>query len=177
MPPRTAPLERPPTMRTKPLAALLTAILFLSACRSSTPPAAPADGRVTDSCAVLTPTEIGAVVGVPIDPGKYNIASSTIMCSWFKAGATGEDAVRLVLNFTSLASFQKEKNANSANITLTPTTGIGDEAFYVTTELGTSLYVRKGNTAIAFSVQDKTLPADQLMAKERTLGLKAATRI
>ena len=164
-------------MQTKPLFALLTAALFLSACRSPTPPAAPIESPVTDSCAVLTPAEISAVIGVPIDPGKHNIASSTIMCSWFMTGVPGEAGVRLVLNFTSLASFQKEKNATSSNITLTPASGIGDEAFYVTTEFGTSLYIRKGSTAIAFSIHDKTLPADQLMAKEKILGLKAATRI
>jgi hypothetical protein len=92
-------------------------------------------------------------------------------------GATGEPAVKLVLNFTSLASFQKEKNAKSPNIILTPASDIGDEAFYVTTELGTSLYVRRGSTAIAFSIHDKTLPTNQLMAKEKALGLKAAMRI
>ena len=164
-------------MRTKPLFTLLTAAIFLSACRSSTPPAAPVEGPVTDSYAVLTPAEISTVIGVPIDPGKHTIASSSIMCSWFMTGVSGEAGVRLVLNFTSLASFQKEKNAKSPNITLTPASGIGDEAFYVTTELGTSLYVRKGSTAIAFSIHDKTQPPDQLMAKEKALGLKAAMRI
>jgi hypothetical protein len=164
-------------MHSKPLFALLTAAALLSACRSPTAPAAPTETPVTDACAVLTPSEISAVIGVPIDPGKHTIASSTIMCSWFMTGGTGEAAVKLVLNFTSLASFEKEKNAKSPNITLTPTSGIGDEAFYVTTEFGTSLYVRKGSTAIAFSIHDKTLPTDRLMAKEKVLGLKAATRI
>jgi hypothetical protein len=160
-------------MHSKPVFALLTAAVLLSCCRSPTPPAAP----TTDACAVLTPSEISAVIGVPIDPGKHNIASSTIMCSWFMTGVTGEAAVKIVLNFTSLASFEREKNAKSPHIILTPTSGIGDEAFYVTTEFGTSLYVKKGSTAIAFSIHDKTLPTDQLMAKEKVLGLKATARI
>jgi hypothetical protein len=161
-------------MHTKPFFALLTATLLLSACRSPTPPA---EAPVTDACAVLTPTEISAVLGVPIDPGKHNIASSSIMCSWSMTGATGEAAVKLVLNFTSFASYEKEKNAKTPNITLTPASGIGDDALYITTEFGTSLFVRKGSTAIAFSIHDKTLPTDRLMAKEKVLGLKAASRI
>lgn len=162
-------------MHTKPILALLAgAVLLLSGCHS---PAPSTVATVSDACSVLTPAEVSAVVGVPIDAGKHIPASSTVMCSWPESGATGETAAKVVLNFTSLASFQREKTATSRNITLTPASGIGDEAFYVTTEFGTSLYVRKGNTAIAFGVHDKSLLADQLMAKEKALGLKAATRL
>jgi hypothetical protein len=160
-------------MRTKPLFALLTGALFLSGCHS-TPP-----GPVTDACSVLTPDEISAAVRVPIDPGKHIPASSTVMCAWLESKTFGVTAEKLVLNFTSLDSFKKEKAAGSKSrrITITPVSGIGDEAFYVITPFGTSLYVRKGNTAIAFTIRDKGLSPDQLMAKEKTLGLAAAARL
>jgi hypothetical protein len=158
-------------MRTKPLFALLTGALFLSGCHS-TPP-----GPVTDACSVLTPDEISAVVRVPIDPGKHIPASTTVMCSWLESNAFGVTAEKLVLNFTSLDSFKKQKAANSRRITVTPVSDIGDEAFYVITPFGTSLYVRKGNTAIGFTIRDKGLSTDQLMAKEKTLGLEAAARL
>ena len=96
------------------------------------------------------------------------------MCSWYQSGATGEDARKLVLNFTSLPSFQKEKVATT--VIITPAPGIGDDAFYVTTQLGTSLYIRKGSTAIAFSVHQK-LPPSSLMTEEKTLGLDAVPRL
>jgi hypothetical protein len=85
-----------------------------------------------------------------------------------------------VLNFTSLDSFKKEKAATSSRprrITVTPVSGIGDEAFYVITPFGTSLYVRKGTTAISFTIRDKGFSTDQLMAKEKNLGLEAAARL
>jgi hypothetical protein len=159
---------------TKPLITLLTAALLLTGCHSAPAPIRTAHAEVTDSCLVLTPAEISATIGTPVDPGKHALASSNIMCSWYQTGATGEDARKLVLNFTSLPSFQKEKAATT--VTITPAPGIGDDAFYVTTDLGTSLYIRKGNTAIAFSVHEK-LPPSKLMAEEKTLGLDAAPRL
>ncbi len=157
----------------KPLIALLTATLLLTGCHSAPPPTT-SHAEITDSCLVLTPAEISATLGIPIDPGRHALASSNIMCSWYQAGGTGEDDRRLVLNFTSLPSFQSEKAATT--VTITPAPGIGDEAFYVTTDLGTSLYLRKGNTAIAFRVNEK-LPPAKLMAEEKTLGLDAAPRL
>ena len=160
-------------MPTKPIATLLTATLFLAGCHSAPPPA-PAHTEVADSCSVLTPAEISATLGIPIDPGHHVLASSSIMCSWPQTGATGETAQKLVLNFTSLPSFQREKAATT--VVIIPAPGIGDDAFYVTTNLGTSLYIKKGNTAIAFSIHQK-LPAATLMAEEKTLGLDAAPRL
>ena len=162
-------------MPTKPLTILLAASALLTGCHIFTPPPPTTHAELTDSCLVLTPAEISATLGIPIDPGRHALASPNILCSWYQTGGgTGEDARILVLNFTSLPSFQREKAATT--VTITPAPGIGDEAFYVTTDLGTSLYIRKGNTAIAFSVHQK-LPPTTLMAEEKTLGLDAAPRL
>ncbi len=158
-------------MSIKPPTILIIATLLLAGCHST--PALHPQGDTADSCAVLTPAEISATLGIPVDAGKHAIASSSIMCSWSQTGATGIDARKLVLNFTSLPSFQQEKTAPA--VTITPAPGIGDEAFYVTTQLGTSLYIRKGNTAITFAIREKLSPAT-LMAEEKTLGLDAAPR-
>lgn len=159
-------------MSIKPPTILIIATLLLTGCHS-TPDPRPQGDTHADSCAVLTPAEISATIGIPVDSGKHAIASSNIMCSWSQTGAIGEDARKLVLNFTSLPSFQQEKIAPT--VTITPAPGIGDEAFYVTTQLGTSLYIRKGNTAITFAIREK-LPPATLMAEEKTLGLDAAPR-
>jgi hypothetical protein len=152
---------------------LAGAVFLLGACHSSAPkPAAP----VSDACEVLTPAEVSAALGVPIDPGRHVPASSKIMCGWAQTGLSGEPATKIVLNFTTPAYFQKEKLAGG-NVVVTLASGIGDEAFYVTSEFGTSLFVRKGDTVIGFSIRDKSLPKDQVMAKERDLGLKAAARL
>jgi len=166
-------------MLAKSALALHAATLLLAGCKSPTPPPPTpktAAAPVTDSCAVLTPAEISAVLGVPIDPGKHTLATSDIMCNWSQTGATGATALKLVLNFSSLDAYAREKAA-SGNVKVTPAPGIGDDAIYVTSALGTSLLVRKGNTSIGFSFHNLRLPTDQVMAKEKTLGLDAAARL
>jgi hypothetical protein len=158
-------------MHTSPISTLIAGTLLLLGCHSPAPtPGTP----VTDACAVLTPAEISAVLGHPLDPGRHIPASSTIMCAWPKTGVPGEPAV--VLNFTTPEYFQKEREPHP-RITTTPAPGIADDAYYITSEFGTSLFIKKGNTVIGFSIHDRTIPSADLMAKEKALGLKAATRI
>jgi hypothetical protein len=159
---------------------LLTTTLLLISCHKSEPTPAPtphvAQQPVADSCLVLTSAEISAALGIPVDPGKHTLATSDLMCNWPRTGAAPATEPALVLNFNSLAVFNREKAA-SGNVKVTPATGIGDEAFYVTSQLGTSLLIRKGNTTIGFSIHDKTLPTPKAMAMENTLGMEAAARI
>jgi hypothetical protein len=167
-------------MQAKPLFSLLVATLLLASCRKPEPVPTPTPSTVqqpvTDSCAVLTPSEISAALGIPIDPGKHTLPSSSIMCDWSQTGLTGDKAVKLVLNFSSVAAFNREKGA-TGDVHVTPAPGIGDEAVYVTSEFGTSLLLRKGDTSIGFSFHNLRLPAAQTMAKERALGLAAAARM
>jgi hypothetical protein len=116
-------------MHTKTIYPLLTATLLLFGCHSPAPPPPTpktAQQPVTDSCAVLTPGEISASLGVPIDPGKHTLATSNIMCNWRQTGSAPTVEPKLVLNFSSLAAFNREKNA-SGNVKVTPAPGIGDE--------------------------------------------------
>jgi hypothetical protein len=114
-------------------------------------------------------------LGILIDPCKHTLANSDIMCNWAETGAAGAKVQRLVLNFSSLDAYNREKNAKG-NVKVTPAPGIGDDAIYVTSQLGTSLLIRKGNTLIGFSIRNMRLAADQEMAKEEALGLDAAAR-
>lgn len=166
---------------TIPISTLLTATLLLLGCHSTTPeptatatPAAATTAPVTDSCEVLTPAEISTVLAMPIDPGQHVLKTSNIMCGWAKTGVTTDSEV--VLNFTTPDYFEKERDPHP-RITMTPAPGIADDAYYITSQLGTSLFIKKGNTVIGFAIRDKTIPSAQLMEKERALGLKAAARL
>jgi hypothetical protein len=161
------------------VAALAGTTLLLCGCRSTPPTAEPTTpaAPVTDSCALLTPSEITAAIGVQIDPGKHVLPTSAIMCSWPQTGTSGETATRVMLNFTSLDSFTKEKTPNNPRVFITSVSDIGDEAFYVTTDFGISLYTRKGGTAFVVGVHDKVLPPNEVKAKEKTLALNAAARL
>jgi hypothetical protein len=154
-------------------------VLLLLGCHSSTPieptpTTAVTNTPVTDACQVLTPAEISSVLAVPIDPGQHIPKTSIIMCGWPKTGVTTDSEV--MLNLTTPDYFEKER-APHPRITMTPAPGIGDDAYYITSEFGTSLLIKKGNTVISFTIRDKSIPSAQLMEKERALGLKAAARL
>ncbi|MBS1822501.1 MAG: hypothetical protein JST61_11100 [Acidobacteria bacterium] len=111
---------------------------------------------------------------MPVDPGKHVLKTSTVMCGWAKTGVTGDAEV--VLNFTTPDYFEKERDPHP-RITMTPAPGIGDDAYYITSQLGTSLFIKKGSAVVGFTIRDKTIPSADLMEKERMLGLKAAARL
>ncbi len=173
-------------MPAKPGITLLAAVALaslsslISGCKShATPPhlrpppiPAAAPAPVIDACQVLTPAEISSALGVPIDTGK----GSNVICFWSQTGRPGDSAVKLVLNFSQVAVFNREKAA-SGNVTVTPAPGIGDDAIFVRSQLGTSLLNRNGATSIGVAKRNKRLPQAALMARERALGLAAAARI
>ncbi len=166
-------------MKTPFALALLAATVLAYGCKSPNPPPPTpktAAAPVTDSCSVLTPSEISAALGISIDPGKHTLATSDIMCNWSQTGASGATAQRLVLNFTAIDAFLREKAA-SGNVVVTPAHGIGDDAFYVSSQFGTSLYVRKGASAVSFGIHNMRLMQADEWAKDKALGLEAAARL
>jgi hypothetical protein len=166
-------------MKTPVALALLAATFLAYGCKSPNPPPPTpktAAAPVTDSCSVLPPSEISAALGISVDPGKHTLATSDVMCNWSQTGASGATAQRLVLNFTALDAFLREKAA-SGNVVVTPAPGIGDEAFYVSSQFGTSLYVRKGASTVSFAIHNMRLMQADEWAKDKALGLGAAARL
>jgi len=165
-------------MRLKPGFTFLAATIFVLGCKNPLrkTPVAPAHVPITDSCEVLAPAEISAVLGIPIDPGSHSFVGSKILCNWSETGVTGEDAEKLDLHFISIPAFNGEKIA-AGDIQVTPAPGIGDDAIYVTTRLDLSLLLRKGNTAVGFYFVNQTMSRDEIMTKEKALGQYAAARM
>jgi hypothetical protein len=161
------------TLTLTPTLAAATTLLLLS-CHSSPTPQATTSAPVTNACAVLTPSEISSALGVPIEPGVPIPKSSTLMCGWAKTGVTADSI--LVLNFTTPEYFEKERQP-LPRITMTPAPGIADDAYYITSEFGTSLFLKKGSRVIGFSIRDRSIPSAAVMQKERELALKAAQRL
>jgi hypothetical protein len=60
---------------------------------------------------------------------------------------------------------------------ITPVSGVGEDAFYVSSESGLSLYVKKGTHAIAVTAKNTPLVGEELKAKEKDLAAKAVARL
>ena len=148
----------------------------LSGCRSEPPSPAATSSVVNDACALLTPSEVSAELGAPVDPGKHVPATSAIMCFWDESGTSGDTANRVSVNFTSLDSFEREKRP-VPRIVITPVSGVGTEAFDVATVFGHSIYVKQGDRAFVLGIKVKGVAPDQLKEKERALAVKVAARL
>ena len=121
----------------------------------------------TDACALVTPAQVGAVLGFTVGAGEHIVPSSTTLCGF------GSDTAmkRVVTAIIKVTMFTNEKTPFKG-ITKESASGIGDEAHYITTPgFGTGLSVRKGN--FAFKVRVYGFPLEQIKAKEKALALNA----
>ena len=139
-------------------------------CTASSTNAAP-----SDPCSLLTPDQIGAVIGSTVEAGK---AVGTKMCQWLvpnqPAGLNGKK-VAVTLQDSRAFAYAKTP-VNDARITKTPVSGVGDEAIQGTT-LGkvTTLTVKKGDTV--FVVHVTGFPVDQAQSMEKSLALQILPKL
>jgi hypothetical protein len=147
-----------------------------SAVASSVPsqaPSAPGAPKALDACSLITAAEVAAVLGKPVDPGAPPEpgASSCL----FPESKTATDSVEI--SITRIADF-KPTQKSIPGLTITPVSGIGDDAYYLSLGAGSEvLSVRKGQTTFTVSVLMKGASDSQLMAGEKTLAMAALGRI
>src|SRR5262249_44687151 len=107
----------------------------------------------TDACSLLTEARVSAVLGVSVGAGQHIAANNALLCGWSQAGSTTPSSKRVVLDI--LASIGSAKPVDRFNtsktpvkgITKTPVSGIGDDAFYITTPgIGTALMIKRGSS-------------------------------
>lgn len=124
----------------------------------------------SDSCALVTPAQVSAVLGVTVGAGEHIIPSNTTLCGYGGAGAQK----RVVMAILKASMFAGERTPLKG-IQEESASGIGDEAHYMTTPgFGTGLSVRKGD--FAFKVRVYGFPIEQVKAKEKALALNALTK-
>ena len=126
-----------------------------------------------DACTLLTPVQVNAVLGVSVGPGQH--ISSPSKCGWAEPSDRMHRGKHVVLevfsangSLTPVDRFNKDK-APARRITKTPVTGVGDDAYFITTPgLGTGLNVRKGSSV--FQLRVNGFPPDQIQTIEKVLA-------
>lgn len=126
-----------------------------------------------NACSLLTTSEIGAVLGFTVDPGK---GSGEHDCQWSQAGAGGYGKGLVLQALGKMGSMTPVERFNTIKapvpakgVTKTPVSGIGDDAVYVTTGgLSTMLAVRKGDIVIQIRVYG--FSAEQARSTEKALA-------
>jgi hypothetical protein len=147
-----------------------------------------------DACSLLTQTQVSSVLGVSVGVGQHpsdethvppaNPAIDRLACTWYEAGKNGPVAKRVSLNILgtmgSLTPVQRFNTAKTPirGITKTTVTGVGDEAFYMVSQLRVTLHVKKGNSVIEMMVGG--FPAqqiEQVKTMEKTLAQEAVAKL
>ncbi len=152
-------------MSFKSTGALITSIVTIAIAI----PAAAAPSS-SDACSLLTQAQVSAAVGAQVGAGGWVTPSFKATCTWTATGII----VTLMTEDTN--TFQNGKTPISPAMTITPASGIGDDAYYVVENTIVMLYTKKGNVAFKTSVYSK-LPIDTLKKIESTLALQVASEL
>jgi hypothetical protein len=99
----------------------------------------------TEPCKLLSQAQVSAALGVNVGAG---VPIGTTGCSW-----TSEKPHQIVtVSLWPPTEWNRMKASPLPGSSTTPTSGLGDDAFYTTVAQYTVLYVKKGQTVYLFKV-------------------------
>lgn len=167
-------------MRSKSSLALWVVSLCLFIAAATSASAAPP----SDACSLLTKSQISKVVGTDMADGSHT-ANFSKMCMWAPAGGQNQTFQNVTLNLQSADSYQTSKSMlqaiansprNKGSITMTPASGIGDDAYFSSTGSYTKLIVKKGATVFQLVIYSSA-PIEKKRAMEKSLALQAISKL
>lgn len=122
-----------------------------------------------DPCKLLTPAQVAAALGSQFGPGQ---PIGTTGCSW----TSPSPHIIVTLSLWPPGEWERVKAGPIPGTKITPTSGLGEDAFYVTLAQYTVLYVKKGQSVFLFKVYGVSDPAKQMSA-EKTLAAEAMKQV
>jgi hypothetical protein len=90
-----------------------------------------------DPCSLLTPDQIKPVLSLPVNPGTPGGTKDSPDCTW--KDAKGEDRVYVSLKARDTFNVTRAQMANTGR--LASVTGVGEDAFFVTSPAGSTAYL------------------------------------
>ncbi|HEX5284065.1 MAG TPA: DUF3558 family protein [Bryocella sp.] len=112
---------------------MIRTTLALVAAATLIPAAAPAQAP----CTLLTPDQIKAVVGGPVNPGTPGGSKDAPDCTW--KDSKGEDRVYVSLKSRDTFNVTRAQMSNTGR--LASVTGVGEDAFFVSSAAGSAAYL------------------------------------
>jgi hypothetical protein len=147
-------------------------VLCLCSCL---PGAAQARQSAADACALFTPSQVSAVLGVTVSEGQHPIASTELLCGWAPAGGSQIDGKKLSVSLMTERAFEVGKKPMEG-IAKTPLSGLGDDAYFTTAGgLGTALSVKTANYFIQIRVGG--YPTGKAKELEKALAMQLIAKL
>jgi hypothetical protein len=142
---------------------------------SSLPRAAQAGPPAGDACALFTPSEVSAVLGVTVSEGQHPIESTELLGGWAPPGGLQIGGKMLSVNLMTERAFEVGKKPMEG-IAKTPLSGLGDDAYFTNAGgLGTALSVKMANHFIQIRVAG--FPPDKAKELEKALAAQLLARL
>ncbi len=134
-----------------------------------------------DACALVTPAEVSAALGITVLPGKtpppVNGHPITTICAFSNVPNASIGDKKAVISLITTQSFDIGKTPVQG-ITKTPVSGIGDEAYFVVTPgFDSGLNVREGRHAMQIRVNGGKLTIAQEEDIEKAIAKAAVVRL
>jgi hypothetical protein len=166
---------------------LFASAVFMLLVNAAPLPAATAESvnlASVDACSLLTPAELGAAVGVPMDSyfhaQNHNHAGPTTICTWQSPPRGDGPPVTLMFLQLSVMPFAKsifeQEKYRAGQENVTNVSGLGDDAYYAQIGPMTILNVKKG--AIEVKVTWAGTTDDQTaMDAERSIAAQVLSEL
>jgi hypothetical protein len=113
-----------------------------------------------------------------------NPATDRLACTWYESGKNGLTAKRVsVILMGTIGTLTPLERFNTANtpilgITKAPATGVGDEAFFMVSQLRVSIHLSKGNSVFELMVGGlRTAQVEQVKTMEKTLAQEVVAKL
>jgi hypothetical protein len=152
------------------LAAVSVAFLIAPAIASPSASAAFPD----DPCALLTPAQVSAAVGVQVSAGVPTSNKHT--CTWTATTHAPNSAKFVTLFFQPADTFESSKGKAMGGVVVTPVSGLGEDAFYMGVATNVFLFVKKGSVSFKVSVY-ADIPVDNKQSMEKTLAQQVVSQL
>jgi hypothetical protein len=125
----------------------------------------------TDACALVTPEQVGEVVGAKMSAGVNPAPGFTKTCTWTAKG------IIVTLMLEGADAFQKQKTSPMPGMEVTPASGVGDDAFYAAISPNVSLFAKKGSSAFKATVYSSAFSMDKKKDLEKTLAQQVVGKL
>jgi hypothetical protein len=151
----------------------VAAIFFIAIAAAQSASAAPPD----DACALLTDAQVSAALSAPVGAGSYQMPKFKKTCTWNSTGDAAKGAKSVVLMLEGLDAYQAGKATRQSKTTsVTPISGIGDDAYYLAVGSNVGLIVKKHNVAFKVAVYS-TLPVEKKQTMEKALAQQIVSKL
>jgi hypothetical protein len=141
-----------------------------------------------DACTYVTQAQVTAALGISMAAGTHVTPTFTRTCTWTPASPTPE-VKAITLNLQAADTFDAGKKMMQQTVammkitkpnepapTITPVSGVGDDAYYLDMARAMSLIVKKGKGAFKIAIYG-SMSTPKRQAAEKTLAQQVASQM